>query len=123
MNLARNMWSHWTIFRSSAPAPCLLAFSNAFIIVHRSLASQPYFPPCAHARMISGWGEGRENTSGDYRQDFVSLWNVIISKINETRLLAYLHLIHSGYVLCTIYRVSDQFPDRSVFRQLYLRNG
>ena len=24
-----------------------------------SLASQPYFPPCAHARMISGWGEGR----------------------------------------------------------------
>ena len=25
-----------------------------------SLASQPYFPPCAHARLISGWGEGRE---------------------------------------------------------------
>ena len=24
-----------------------------------SLASQPYFSPCAHARMISGWGEGR----------------------------------------------------------------
>ena len=23
-----------------------------------SLASQPYFFPCAHARMISGWGEG-----------------------------------------------------------------
>ena len=20
--------------------------------------SQPYFPPCAHARVISGWGEG-----------------------------------------------------------------
>ena len=25
--------------------------------------SQPYFPPCAHAPVISGWGEG---TSGDY---------------------------------------------------------
>ena len=24
-----------------------------------ALASQPYFPPCAYARMISGWGEGR----------------------------------------------------------------
>ena len=24
-----------------------------------SLASQPYFPPCAHAHVISRWGEGR----------------------------------------------------------------
>ena len=52
-----------------------------------SLASQP---PCAHARMISGWGEGRENTSGDYGRDFVSLWNVIISKIT---VVAYLQVL------------------------------
>ena len=26
---------------------------------HGLVASQPYFPPCAHARMISAWGEGR----------------------------------------------------------------
>ena len=24
-----------------------------------SLASQPYFSPCAHAGVISGWGKGR----------------------------------------------------------------
>ena len=45
------------------------------VMISGSLARQP---PCAHARMISGWGEGR----GKYVccQDFVSLWNVIISK-------------------------------------------
>ena len=26
----------------------------------------PYFPPCAHARMISGWGKGRENNHQTY---------------------------------------------------------
>ena len=55
--------------------PSLRACANTRVKVHlvytwsatssmfmscRSLASQPYFPPCAHARVISGWGERRE---------------------------------------------------------------
>ena len=42
-----------------------------------SLASQPYFPPCAHARVISGWGEGR------------------ISFLSKIIVVAYLQCLHS----------------------------
>ena len=33
-----------------------------------SLASQPYFSPCAHARKIKWAGKGKKNTSGDSYQ-------------------------------------------------------
>ena len=44
--------------------------------------SQPYFPPCAHAREISGWGEGR----GKY------VWNV---KNHMKPVVASLQRLHS----------------------------
>ena len=39
---------------------------SCLISYHR----QPYFPPCAHARMISGWGDyTRMRTRGEIRRD------------------------------------------------------
>ena len=49
--------------------------------IHQGLASQPYYSPCAHARMISGWGDG---------------FSLECKITRDERLLAYLHRIHSG---------------------------
>ena len=60
-----------------------------------SLASQPYFSPCAHARMISGWGEGRENTSGELWPGFRFSLECNYLKNHVKPVVAYLQRLHS----------------------------
>ena len=62
-----------------------------------SLASQPYFSPCAHARIIKWAGKGKKNTSGDSCQVFVSSWNVIKLRLSHDPYLTYVKVQYVIY--------------------------
>ena len=49
-----------TNLHMSMAMDCLLLASWLGVFVYTTIVrcSQPYFSPCAHARVISGWGEG-----------------------------------------------------------------
>ena len=63
MSVKRAMLFHLCIFLRADKGTYILKHSVEPLLYTcrcASLASLPYFPPCAHARMISRWGEGRE---------------------------------------------------------------